>query len=565
MTELVRLSNWLNEQPDNIVAVQAGNSLTTTDFLVRVKNWLDVLSQHQGTRWAVYHHDAYEFLAILFALWQLERIACVPGDNCAGTVQRLSDHVDGFVGDFPAGLVIDDASIDVITAVQWKTLPPEFIALEIYTSGSAGEPKAITKTIDQLERELEALESQWPSQQDCVVLATVSHQHLYGVTFRLLWPFSVGQPFARFSCEYSEDIFHQAQHYSTFSLISSPSHLARMNTAVNGDTLTDRCRYLISSTAPLARADSINVSQLLNTQVREIYGSSETGAMAWRIQSDNDNDALWQALPKVELNSTSDGTLSVMSPYLGTRQALNLPDRVMFHQNGSFELIGRVDNIVKVEGKRVSLTAIEKLLLTNDWVKQAKALILDRRRVETAVVIKLTEFGQQQLNSQGRKSIIKNIKNGLVDHFEAVVLPRRWRFVEQMPYNVQGKVPMGALQTLFEKESVKWPKIDSTELEGEKVTMNCHMPADLIYFDGHFTGNPILPGVVQVDWAEKYGRQLLAVEGRFKRLEMIKFLQVIIPNQKVTMILEYSDINQTLTFKYQSERGLHSSGRICFG
>jgi len=565
MAKLIPLSNWLNEVPEYVVAVQMANTVSTVDFKQRVKNWITVLSKQEGSRWAVYHADALEFLAILFALWQLDRTACVPGDNCAGTVARLSDYVDGFVGDFPASLVADDVSwrISGTSTQQWKKLRPDFIALEIYTSGSTGAPKPITKTIAQLELELEVLESQWPSLQDCVVLATVSHQHLYGMTFRLLWPVSVGQPFERLLCEYSEDIFHHSQHYGIFSMISSPSHLARMNTALNWNGLTARCQYVISSSAPLAKVDSVNVSGLLNTAVREIYGSSETGAIAWRIQQASESDSLWQALPKVDLSIASDNTLMVASPYLSDNIPMNLPDRVMFHDEG-FEIIGRIDNIVKVEGKRVSLTAIERLLLENNWVEQAKALTLNRKRVEVVVVIKLTELGAQQFKVSGRKTVVSSIKSGLSGDFESVVLPRRWRFVERMPYNSQGKLPMDNLRALFEKEPVKWPKIDETFVDDNKATIQCYIPAELIYFEGHFENNPVLPGVVQVYWAEKLGRQMLPVEGRFKGLEVIKFLQIIVPNDKVTISLEYNATKKSLTFKFQSEKGLHSSGRICF-
>ena len=566
MAKIIPLSDWLNEQLDHIVAVQMANTVSTVDFKRRVKKWLTVLSEREGSRWAVYHADAFEFLAILFALWQLDRTACIPGDNCTGTVKRLSSYVDGFVGDFPTGLIINDTSrsLEDLSTEEWKKLKPDFIALEIYTSGSTGVPKPITKTIAQLELEIDVLESQWPSQQDCVVLATVSHQHLYGMTFRLLWPFSAGQPFARSLSEYSEDIFHHAQHYEMFSLISSPSHLARMNTVVNWDGLMAQCQYVISSAAPLAKVDSVNVSGLLNTDVREIYGSSETGAIAWRIQLDDDSAPLWQALPMVDLSVASDSTLIVVAPYLANHEPLNLPDQVMFHQNGKFELIGRIDNIVKVEGKRVSLTAIERVLLEHDWVEQTKALTLNRKRVETAVVMQLTEYGAQQLKVMGRKSVINNIKSSLTGCFESVVLPRRWRFVEHLPYNEQGKLPMDTLRALFDEKSTKWPEISSTQVDDNKVTIQCYIPVELIYFDGHFDENPILPGVIQVYWAEKFGRQLLPIDGRFKRLEAVKFLKIINPNSKVTISLEYNSAKNSMTFKYQSEKGLSSTGRICF-
>ncbi len=563
MARITPLSNWLIEQPKQVVAIQAGETKTTKDLVKRVSRWLRFLSDKQGKRWALYHADAFEFLAILLALWQLEKIACVPGDNCEGTVTRLRDHVDGFIGDFPEGLIIDDGEAEP-KPMTWRKIKPNAVAIEIYTSGSTGDPKAIIKTISQLELELKTLEKQWPTEEG-VVLTTVSHQHLYGMTFRLLWPFSSGIPFARKLCEYSEDIFHHAHYYPKFSVVSSPSHLSRINTTVNWAELNGHCQHVISSAAPLKKQDSIVISTLFNAPVREIYGSSETGVIAWRIQQQTVERAMWQALPYVGLSSSLGDRLSVTTPYLGQQEALVLSDRVAFDKTGAFELKGRVDTIVKVEGKRVSLTAMETSLMNNSWAKEVKALTLNRNRMETAIVMFLTAEGEAQLMLLGRRAFIKQFKNDLSHHFESTVLPRRWRFVDQMPYNVQGKLPLKNLQLLFDHNPVvKWPKIRNIDEDDSRVEIQCNVPRDLLYFEGHFENRSILPGVTQIYWAEKLARKLLPICGQFKRLEVIKFLQIIEPNDDIVISLEYNVLNKKLVFKYQSVKGSHSSGRICF-
>lgn len=570
---LTPLSSWLNKQPDYVIAVQNGRMKSTQDFLQQVQSWMNALVDHKGDRWAVYHVDAFEFLAIVFALWQLDRTACVPGDNRPGTVQRLTDHVDGFVGEFPSGTInIVDPKIspesNPKSTSEWRDLKQDFLALEIYTSGSTGDPKPITKTVSQLERELEVLESLWPSEPKSMVITTVSHQHLYGMTFRLLWPFSSGRAFGQKLCEYPEDILYQAENlakkHTAFSLISSPSHLGRMNDSLSWNEVADSCQYVISSAAPLARKDSLNVSQLLQAPVLEIYGSSETGAIAWRTQIDDQADALWQSLPKINLSATSENTLLVKSPYLRTIDNYILPDRVTFNSEGSFSLLGRIDRIVKVEGKRVSLAAIEKILFENTLVESVKVITLERQRVETAVVMQLTKEGKKQLKDQGRKYLIKVFKTGLSDQFEAVVLPRRWRFVDQMPYNPQSKIPLEVLQSLFEKKPVIWPKIIDQKIDDGVLTMECFIPTELIYFEGHFDDRSILPGIVQIHWSESFGRQFFPVTGNFVRLEAIKFKKIIPPGAKVTITLKYDPANMKLRFQFGSGQNVYSSGRICF-
>jgi acyl-CoA synthetase (AMP-forming)/AMP-acid ligase II/3-hydroxymyristoyl/3-hydroxydecanoyl-(acyl carrier protein) dehydratase len=562
--QLTALSSWLFQLPQQIVAVRKGEQKTTANFEQRVIDWVHVLADYSGTRWAVYHSDAYEFLAIVFALWQLDRVACIPGDNRAGTMQRLKIQVAGFVGQCDVTGTLIEAPSNHAGKTRWKTLAPNFIALEIYTSGSTGEPKSIAKTIAQLDLEIQTLEAQWPSRSQSVVLATVTHQHLYGLTFRLLWPISAGCPFEREYCEYTEDVLHLASGYPWFSLISSPSHLGRINASLDWHQLAGRCNYVLSSAAPLSCADSINTSKVLGAPVREIYGSSETGAIAWRQQQDPERDALWQPLPEVELEPAADDTLIVRAPYLPDPGFLGLADRVVFNRAGHFRLIGRIDRIVKVEGKRISLSAIENLLLEHPWIKNVRALTVERRRVETAVVIELNEAGCQQLERLSNKLMIKQLKATLTDYFEAVVIPRRWRFVAQMPFNQQGKLPLDRLQALFEKEPVKWPEILQQGLIDDQLSIECRVLPELIYFDGHFPDNPILPGIVQTHWAEVYGRQLLQVQGEFVCLEAVKFQQVIPPGCHITLTLKYDALKNKLSFRYESKRGVHSSGRICF-
>jgi acyl-coenzyme A synthetase/AMP-(fatty) acid ligase len=574
MGQLNPLSSWLQVLTVQNVAVSSGSVKTTEDLAQRVRDWVNVLAKHSGTRWVVYHNDAYEFLSILLALWQLDRIACIPGDNRSGTMQRLKTQVQGFVGQCDLPGAITDAEPDHSSNIRWKTahwktLAQDFVCLEIYTSGSTGDPKAITKTIAQLDLELETLEAQWPSQQlsdqKCsVVLSTVTHQHMYGIIFRLLWPFSAGRPFEREWCEYMEDILRLATCYPSFILISSPSHLSRINTELDWHQITGRCDYVLSSAAPLACADSLNVNHIFKAPVREIYGSSETGAIAWREQMDIDSDALWRALPEVELEPAADDTLIVRAPYLASPAFFSLPDRVEFNRVGDFRLLGRVDRIVKVEGKRVSLLSIEKKLMSHDWVNNAKALTVERRRVETAVVVELTEQGQDQLALISSKGMTKQLKASLADFFDAVVLPRRWRFVDRMPFNPQGKLPLDSLQALFVKAVVEWPEVLKQDMIDGRLVMECRIPKDLIYFDGHFPSNPILPGIVQAHWAESFGRQFLSVNGSFTRLEAIKFQQVIPPECIVALVLSYEEVKNKLSFQYESTRGVHSSGRICF-
>jgi 3-hydroxymyristoyl/3-hydroxydecanoyl-(acyl carrier protein) dehydratase len=178
------------------------------------------------------------------------------------------------------------------------------------------------------------------------------------------------------------------------------------------------------------------------------------------------------------------------------------------------------------------------------------------------------------VQQHSQKWLAAQLKESLKTSFELVLLPRRWRFVNTLPYNQQGKLPMESLQTLFKKADkttesetteVKWPQELARVNTGENTCrFDFHIPKKLIYFEGHFDQAPILPGIAQTHWAIHYGREAFAFGGNFVRLEVVKFQSVIFPDSEVSLELKYDLEKGKLTFKYVSIAGVHSSGRICF-
>lgn len=564
MADITPLHLWLDQHDCRPVSFYDIEHKTVAELRISVASWVDRLTLLPGQRWAVYSNSSYEFLAILLALWHLQRTACVPGDNCSGTIEKLRSRVDGFIGDFdcPERLFTND--IPASNLKLTGALKTDFTALEIYTSGSTGDPQSIQKNLAQLNHEIMMLEAHWPSNAQNYVLTTVTHHHAYGVIFRLLWPFCSERIFSDRLCEYMEDIYHQAAMKKPFSLVSSPAHLTRFNSSIDWNLCSEYCNEVVSAAAPLARDQSLLVGELLNTSVREIYGSSETGAIAWRCQQQTEVDALWSPFSTVCITPEGSGALNVSGPSLGKLGRISLPDKVVFNSEGLFQLEGRSDRIAKVEGKRLSLTSIEDYLHKSLLVYEAKALVIKRKREEVAVVVVLSDQGEQVIQEEGRRQLVSQLKLQLSRYFEAVLLPRRWRFVEAMPMNPQGKILLSQLMNMFEKPQNIWPDIQQEQVDEDHATVHCKIPADLVYFDGHFDENPILPGITQLHWAESIGRRLLTVLGTFKAMEAVKFQQVIKPNTSVVLSLSYNRTKNKLTFKYTSEQGVHSSGRICF-
>jgi 3-hydroxymyristoyl/3-hydroxydecanoyl-(acyl carrier protein) dehydratase len=102
-------------------------------------------------------------------------------------------------------------------------------------------------------------------------------------------------------------------------------------------------------------------------------------------------------------------------------------------------------------------------------------------------------------------------------------------------------------------------------LEESKVTLEFRIQPELVYFQGHFPGQPILPGVAQLAWVERYGKILFAIEQPFLTMEAIKFKKIIQPKALITITLEWNAVSGKLYFELCSSTASHSSGRMVYG
>jgi acyl-CoA synthetase (AMP-forming)/AMP-acid ligase II len=548
-----------------MVALTAAGGVDHLTFCARVQRWQSAFAARAENDWALYEDDAAEFAAILFGAWHAGKRVFLLGDTLPATLESVAGWVQGFVGaQIPESrqpLRLD--AQPPCGAARLQPLDLDAAQAVIFTSGSTGAPEAIIKSLRGLQAEIEAQQTVFGQTLDrAVVLGTVSHQHIYGLLHRMLWPLAAGRAIAPRHFFHEEIVAAAQVMDAPMVLVSSPAHLKRMPENLAWQALHGKLRGVFSSGGVLPREAALHVRKLLGVAPTEIYGSSETGGVAWRRWDDDaqSDGPTWHPLPGVRWR-LQEGLLEVQSPHLPSgADWWRTPDRAQADQEG-FRLLGRADRIIKIEERRVSLDALERALAAHPLVHEARVLALNEKRQMLAAVIVPSPQGVRVLSGNGRQALAKALDAALADGFEASTRPKRWRFVATLPTNAQGKTVLTALDALFRPVR---PPPNWLARTADAAELDITLTPDLLVFDGHFPQTPILPGVAQTDWAIRYAREVFALPARLLRLDALKFQHIARPGQTLRLRLAWSSSSATLGFTYTSPMGVHASGRAVF-
>lgn len=553
---MIALADLLSAERAGNVARHGGRDYSFAEFRAAVDDWRESLSAENEQKYALFCHDAYPFAVLLCALWHAGKQVWLAANNRPGTAQQLQQAGCRLIGDWQAGF---DYRLDQERGRMpvFGRLEPDANNLAIFTSGSTGAAKSISKSLRQLQAEVDTLERLWGRDlAGSRILATVSQQHIYGLLFRVLWPLAAGRAF---HSETALDAEHLAQQAAAGPAcwIASPAHLKRLAADAPWPSLAG-LSAIFSSGGPLPTESAAQIERNCGRAALEIYGSSETGGIAWRRYP----DPAWQLFDGLSID-LSDGKAYLSSPYLPDENALELDDRLDLQSKDRFLLHGRRDRIVKIEEKRLSLNELERHLADSPWLSEVHALALAGSRDHLAVCAVLSTAGKAAMADHGRKLLVGKLKEALQPWFEAVLIPRKWLFLSAMPTNAQAKLDSQLLQTLLQSND-RMPLLQTADLQPDTVVLGLKVPRQLRYFADHFPGYPILPGVVQIGWAEHFGKQLFEINAPFSRLEAVKFAKPVRPDYELQLTLDWRRDSNKLNFRFSQAEQVYSSGRLVY-
>ncbi len=109
------------------------------------------------------------------------------------------------------------------------------------------------------------------------------------------------------------------------------------------------------------------------------------------------------------------------------------------------------------------------------------------------------------------------------------------------------------------------PDILATRPNADGVRFDLRVPADLACFPDHFPGLPLLPGVVQLDWALALARPRFPLPPRFTHVVDLKFVRPVGPGAQIELDLSFDGARGEVRFCFRDRDGREcSSGRIGF-
>ncbi len=261
--------------------------------------------------------------------------------------------------------------------------------LTFHTSGSCGQPKAVTHPLASLERE----SAHWAhifSGHDAIS-GNIPRHHIYGFLFSVLLPRRLNLTYRERRSELPQSTF--VDNSPKHLLITLPHHLKLFldsgQTASQGLTAVTSTAPLPTAWARLALAR--NVDRLMH-----IYGSTETRGLAVRRNAED----YFELLPFIEKDHA--GTLVYRAPG-GDKHRLDVQDQLRFIDDRRLRIGRRQDQAVQVGGYNVSLGQVGQKIKACPLVGEIAIRTYDSPlgvRLKAFVVPTLERYDQDQLRDQ---------------------------------------------------------------------------------------------------------------------------------------------------------------------
>ncbi|MCK5110667.1 MAG: AMP-binding protein [Arcobacteraceae bacterium] len=303
-----------------------------------------------------------------------------------------------------------------------------------FTSGSTGNPVGALKTKQNLEDEVNVFSQLVKQYNIKKVIVTVPFIHIYGTLVGLLYPLLNDIDIILKEHFLPHDLLDIIEDNSL--IVTTPLYIKALNKIGHKKDL--KSSLFISSTAPLDKQSTCEFINKFNTNIIQLFGSTETSGIAYK----QNNEELWTPLDKVEISVNKENELKVKSPFVSKflyengfkniNGVMQTFDYIEINKN-RFNLVGRSSKILKIAGKRYSTVQIENILEEINEISKALVFVNnnhnDKLRDE---ILDITLESQKEFSNLEIKKILKSKLSNLKFSIKLY-------FVDKIPTNAIGK------------------------------------------------------------------------------------------------------------------------------
>ena len=306
-------------------------------------------------------------------------------------------------------------------------------SLLYFTSGSTGSPVGALKSKRHIGAEIKALRKLLLPYRIKKVLVTVPFVHLYGTLLGLMYPLFMGIEIVLKEHFLPHDLLEMVEEGTM--VVTTPLYIKALNKLGEHKDLSKA--VFISSTAPLDKENIQAFNQKFQSDILQIFGSTETGGIAYKIN----NAKLWKPFEGVKISSNHANELKVSSPFVSetlyekgfkeTQGELQTFDYIE-EEAGGFRLLGRSSKIFKLAGKRYSTIQIENILESIEGISKALVFVGLSKEALRGEYLEITIESNREFTNKEIKSLLRR-------HLSNLKFSIHLKRVQEIPLTMVGK------------------------------------------------------------------------------------------------------------------------------
>jgi len=468
--------------PDLLVRVPSGDSLSGPDLLGRIRALAGLLSGagiREGSRVLVAFSDFLATLLVLPALWSLDGVPILAdGSSSRSEIDEMARRLGA------AHLLADGAPLPGGTGtIRLPGLPsigfrrfrgagrlllPRGTVLVRTTSGSTGPPRGVALSAPQILADAANILSSLRIPGEMRGLGAVPLPHAFGFSTLFSPLLFFGQPLVLLEAPVPEQFRSALRQHPSLFFPGVPYLYDLLGRAGIPRRLLARLAICVSAGAPLPPATARRFRERSGVPVRNFYGTSECGAISCDRSRGGTAPAGCAGLPlsgvRVSLGRIRGHALRRGGSRAGTgrvivegeavslgyvergarprlfRGRLLTGDLGWIDSRGRLHLLGRLDTLISVGGRKVHPAEVERVLRAAPGVKEAVALgIPDPRRGQVVAAAVESPLGAAP------EDLLARCRWRLAPY----KVPRRLRVLASLPRTRRGKPDFPRIRALL--------------------------------------------------------------------------------------------------------------------